>query len=159
MSESAGGPIVSWHLRSRGLNESTLCSASFSSCLSPSMQLSEHQTTGTAISQRPPSAGPRTHASLKDGESAEAAIRLDGRLSAKSMPLFFCQDFKLYLEIRTSCTTARRLFAEDYASIQSKSWGTVKFCKFDARLEKKKKGAAVPALAWIFPDYHKICFV
>lgn len=121
MSESAGGPFVSWHLRGGGVNESTLCSASFSCRLSPSMQLSEHQTTGTAISQRPPSAGPRTHTSLKDGESAEAAIRLDGRLSAKSMPLFFCQDFKLYLEIRTSCTTARRLFAEDYASVQSKS--------------------------------------
>lgn len=71
-SESAGGPLRSRLLRGGGVNESALCSASFSWALSLSMQLSEHQTTVTAISLREPT-------SLKDAAGAEAAVRLDGR--------------------------------------------------------------------------------
>lgn len=77
-SESAGGPFGSRLLGGGGVNESALCSASFSRALSPSTQLSEHQTTGTAISAVvPPRVRERT--SLKDAAGAEAAIRLDGR--------------------------------------------------------------------------------
>lgn len=78
-----------------GKNESALCSA---------CSFSLDATVRTPNNRR--SSFPASSActlSLKAGGSAEAAIRLDARLSANSMPLFFCQEFKLYCEMRTSC--------------------------------------------------------
>lgn len=124
----------------KGVNQSALCSASFSRALSPSPQLSEHQTTGTAVSTVVP---PRTH--LAQRRRGRWGSDSSGR---PSMPLFFCQDFKLHLG-----GLPARLCAEDYAFVQSESRGTDRLESIDALSSAFRR--KVPAFRlWhgIFPD-------